>query len=117
MANPLTYDTPVFTVKAGQPLRVIFSNDAAVPLQHNLCICKPGSKDAMIEEANKMMADPNGLAKGFVPDSPLILWHTRLLNPKESETIECTPSTPGDYPYLCTFPGHAGLMNGVMKVE
>ncbi|MCB1209408.1 MAG: hypothetical protein KDK97_08785 [Verrucomicrobiales bacterium] len=23
----------------------------------------------------------------------------------------------GDYPYLCTFPGHWMVMNGVLKVE
>ena len=27
------------------------------------------------------------------------------------------PSAPGRYPYLCTFPGHWVIMNGVMIVE
>ena len=27
------------------------------------------------------------------------------------------PSSVGDYPYVCTFPGHWTLMNGVMKVS
>ena len=27
------------------------------------------------------------------------------------------PSNPGDYPFVCTFPGHWRTMNGVMHVE
>jgi uncharacterized protein len=27
------------------------------------------------------------------------------------------PATPGEYPYVCTFPGHFLLMNGVLVVE
>ena len=26
------------------------------------------------------------------------------------------PKQPGDYPYICTFPGHWMVMNGVMHV-
>jgi len=116
-ANPMTYDTTSFTVKSGQPVKITLMNDSAVPLQHNLCVCKPGSKDAVMAEALKIMTDPAGLSKGFIPDTPNILWHTKLVNPKESDTIEFTPPAPGEYPYLCTFPGHSMLMNGVMKVE
>ena len=116
-ANPMMYDTTTFTVKSGQPVKITLVNDSAVPLQHNLCICKPGSKDAVMAEALKIMTDPGALAKGFIPETPDILWHTKLVNPKESDTIEFTPPAPGEYPYLCTFPGHSALMNGVMKVE
>jgi azurin len=116
-ANPLSYDTPGFTVKSGQPVKVTFSNESVLPQPHNLCICQPGSKEDMIVQAGKMATDPNGFAKGFIPDTPLILWHTKLINPKESQTLEFTAPAPGDYPYLCTFPGHTAIMNGVMKVE
>ena len=27
------------------------------------------------------------------------------------------PATPGDYPYVCTFPGHGVMMRGVMHVK
>jgi len=26
------------------------------------------------------------------------------------------PDKPGEYPYICTFPGHWRIMQGVMKV-
>ncbi len=116
--NPMSYDTKSFTVKAGQPVKLTFSNDSAVPLQHNLVIGNIGTKDTLIGLANTMMTQPDALAKGYIPESPDILWHTKLLNPKESQTLEFpAPADKGDYPYICTFPGHAIMMNGVMKVE
>ena len=31
--------------------------------------------------------------------------------------IEFTAPAAGDYPYMCTFPGHGAIMKGVMKVQ
>lgn len=119
LANPMSYDITSFSVKAGQKVKLTFSNDSAVPLQHNFVLCKVGTREKVMALANAMMADmPKWMAKGFIPESPDVLHHTKLLNFKESETLEFTaPTEKGDYPYLCTFPGHALIMNGIMKVE
>ncbi len=118
-ANPMSFDITSFSVKAGQKVALTFNNDSAAPLQHNLVLCKAGTKENIVALANGMMAEmPKWMPKGFIPESPDVLYHTKLLNPKESETLEFTaPAEKGDYPYLCTFPGHALIMNGVMKVE
>ena len=45
-------------------------------------------------------------------------WHTKLLMPNTAETLRFTaPTAPGDYPYLCTFPGHWVIMRGMMHVR
>lgn len=117
-ANPLAYDTKEFTVKAGQKVKLTFNNShPAVPQPHNIIISKPGTKDTLLGQAMQMAAAPDGMAKGFIPDSPDILFKTKLLQPNTSETIEFTAPAAGDYPYLCTFPGHGAIMNGVMKVK
>ena len=42
----------------------------------------------------------------------------KAIDNDDDKTLEFTaPTTPGDYPYLCTFPGHWRMMNGVLKVE
>lgn len=116
--NPLTYDIKNFTVKAGQKVKVTFNNQSAVPQPHNLILGKIGSKDRLMAAAANMVTDPNGMSKGYIPESPDIIVHTKLLNPGQRETLEFTaPEEKGDYPYLCSFPGHSILMNGVMKVE
>lgn len=116
--NPLAYDTKSFTVKAGQKVKFTFNNThPAVPQPHNWVLGKPGTKDKLLAAAMTIMTDPKALEKGYIPESPDILHHTKLLQPNTSETLEFVAPAAGEYPYICTFPGHGILMNGVMKVE
>ena len=60
----------------------------------------------------------DGNAKNFVPETDDVLFHTALTQPNATETIFFTaPTKPGDYDYVCTFPGHAALMKGILRVE
>lgn len=112
----MLYDTAEFTVKAGQPISLVFSNPDATP--HNLAICRPGSLEEVGLAGNEMAKDPDGMKKDFIPVSDKILQHTRLLNPNTSQTLRFTaPAAPGDYPYVCTFPGHWVIMRGIMHVK
>jgi azurin len=116
----LIFDIKEFTVKAGQTVKLTLVNPAdSMNLQpHNLLIVKPGKLNTMIAVVNdpKNFTNPNWIANP-IPESDDLLHHTKLLKPGESETIEFTaPAEPGDYPYLCSYIGHAAIMNGVMKV-
>ncbi len=115
--NPLMYDTKSFIAKSGQKVKVTFENSHPIPQPHNWVLCKPGKKDAVIAAAMGILTDPKALEKGYIPESPDILHHSKLLQQGQKETVEFTAGSPGDYPYVCTFPGHAVLMNGIMKVE
>lgn len=119
-ANPMTWETTIINAKAGQKVKLTFENHHPTgPLQHNFILGKVGSKDRLIAASNGMMTDmAKWMAAGFIPESPDVIAHTKLLNPGQSETIEFTlPGDKGDYPYLCTFPGHAMIMQGTMKVD
>ena len=55
---------------------------------------------------------------GFVPKDPSILTSIGLVQPGKKASVEFTvPKELGDYPYVCTFPGHSLTMRGVMKVS
>ena len=108
----LVYDVKSFTVRTGQKVTVTFKNPDFPP--HNLLFVKPGQADAVAKMAVDMGAD--GFAKQFKPDTDKILWGSTMLDHGETEKISFTAPEPGDYPYVCTFPGHAILMRGVMKV-
>lgn len=55
--------------------------------------------------------------KPFVPNSPLVLHATNLLKEGETARLGFTaPKEPGEYIYVCTFPGHWVRMYGVMLV-
>ena len=102
--------------KAGERLSLTLSNPDAVP--HNWVLIAPGKLAAIGDATNKMITDPNGLARHYVPESPDVLAYTDMTNPGTQFTIHFdAPKSPGRYPYLCTFPGHWVVMNGVLVVE
>ena len=109
----MKYAETSLTVRAGSKVKFIFNNPD--DMMHNLLIVKPNRIDAVAELANNMGLQ--GQAKGYVPDSEDVLFHTNLLTPRSSDIIYfIAPSKPGNYGYVCTFPGHAITMRGVLKV-
>ena len=102
--------------KVGEKLTIRFKNPDVVP--HNWLLAKPGSLQKLGEKCNLMITDPQGLAKHYVPDSDDVIAYTDMTNPKGEFVIHLTaPKKKGEYPYLCTFPGHWMVMNGVMRVD
>ncbi len=112
----LQYVQRELKASAGERLTLVFKNPDVVP--HNWMLVKPGTLQTMGNLVNLMITDPQGLAKHYVPDSPDVLVYTDMIQPKESFTIHFdVPAEKGDYPYLCTFPGHWMVMHGVLRVE
>ena len=111
--DQMLFDRKQFSVEAGKPVEIVFDNVDIMP--HNLVITAPGAMLEVGQLAEKM--GPAGEAKGFIPDTPKVLFATRLLLPGQFAKLQFTaPSKPGAYPYVCTFPGHYLIMNGVMNV-
>jgi uncharacterized protein len=83
-----------------------------------LLICAPGSADRVGMAANEMAKLPETLETlNFVPDTPDVLWATAMLLPNESQILRFhAPLQPGEYTYICSFPGHYLVMRGVMEV-
>lgn len=118
--NPLGYDKTELTVKAGQKVKLTLVNTGSIaPQPHNFLLLRPGKLDAVGALANAMLTDPQAMAKNYIPDAAKgdILANTKLVQPNQTETVEfVAPAEAGDYPYMCTFPGHWLLMRGVMHV-
>ncbi len=113
LLEQLKFDLKEFQVKAGKKIKVHFKNSDYVP--HNLVIVQPGAANAVGEAAIKLGAD--GFKAQWVPKDDRILESSRLLDYNQQEILEFNaPSEPGNYEFLCTFPGHHILMRGVMKV-
>jgi putative membrane-bound dehydrogenase-like protein len=111
----MQFDKKKITVQAGQKVTLVLDNPDG--MQHNLLIIKPGSLEKVGAAADLMARDPRGSDKHYVPQIPEVLHATKLLNSDESFILEFTaPTVPGDYPFVCTFPGHWRGMNGIMQV-
>jgi putative membrane-bound dehydrogenase-like protein len=116
LPNVLRYDKEKLTVKAGQKVKIVFRNTDH--MQHNFLLLTPGSTDKVGLAADAMIADPTAMARHFVPDMPEVLVHSPLVNPDQVVNLIFTaPDKPGEYPYICTFPGHWRIMRGVLTVE
>ena len=109
----LKFDTTELKAKAGARVRLIFRNSD--DMLHNFVLCAPGKGQAV--GAAAMTFGLDGAEKNYVPDSADVLFHTALTQPSATDTIFFTaPTTPGDYEFICSFPGHAMLMKGVLRV-
>jgi putative heme-binding domain-containing protein len=111
--HQMLFDRKTIYVEAGRPVEILFDNVDIMP--HNLVVTAPGAMAEVGQAAERMGLE--GQARHFVPETPKILWATKLLLPGESQKLQFTaPTQLGAYPYVCTFPGHWLVMNGVMHV-
>lgn len=114
--NQMKYDKELLTLKAGSTVKIVFTNTDH--MQHNLLILQPGSLEKVGAAADKMAQDPAAATNDYIPEMPEILFTTPLVDPRDTyELIFKVPDTPGEYPFVCTFPGHWRIMNGMIKVE
>ena len=111
----MKFSVTEFTAIAGKTVEIIFENPDA--MQHNIVVGKPKTTAIIGAAADKMITAKDGAEKNYVPNIPQIIAATPLVNPEQTYRLKfVVPKEVGDYPYVCTFPGHWRLMTGVMKV-
>jgi azurin len=117
--DQMQYSTKAFEVVTGEKVTLVFKhvgNLPAVAMGHNVVILKPGSQ--IVAFGSKA-----GTAKdtGYIPQDDeskaMIFAHTKMLGGGESTEITFTAPAPGQYPFLCSFPGHWAIMQGMMTVK
>jgi azurin len=117
--NSLRFSEESIMVKPGEEVTIKLVNNSKLPasaMAHNWLLLKTDADAQKIDEAAAQ-------AKGndYVPSdmSDQIIAHTGLVAGGESDTVTFTaPEEPGDYEYICTFPGHfAAGMKGTLTVK
>jgi uncharacterized cupredoxin-like copper-binding protein len=108
----MKYNKTYISVKTGSNVKWTFSNNDDMP--HNCVIVKPGKADEVGQAAINLGL--KGAEMNHVPKSASVLFHTKLTGPGASDTIYFVAPAPGDYTFVCTIPGHAQVMRGVLKV-
>lgn len=115
LREQMLYDRTRLVVEAGKPVEIILENNDAMP--HNLVITAPGAREEIGKAAETMPPTPDAQGRPYIPNSPKLLFATKLVQPGERAPLSFTaPATPGDYDYVCTFPGHWLRMFGTMVV-
>jgi azurin len=116
LPGKMAFDIEVLEVKAGEEMILEFDNNDQMP--HNVVFAKPGSREKVGKAADAMSVEPDAYEKSFIPNIPEVLFATPLVQAGQSYQIKVTaPKAKGDYPFVCTFPGHWQIMHGIMRVQ
>jgi azurin len=109
----MRFDPPRLIAPPGAHLRITLHNEDS--MQHNFVLAAPGKRLDVLDLALRMAAD--GPAKQYVPETPFVLQHTKILNPGGDAAVEfIAPASEAVYPFLCTLPGHGYVMYGVLYI-
>ncbi len=110
----MLFDKKEITLPANSKVVIRFHNPDEMP--HNFVIIKNGSLEKVGKAADAMAARKDGFQKNFIPDLPEVLFATPLVEPKKSFDLEIQVPGPGQYQFICSFPGHWNMMKGIVKV-
>ena len=117
--DQMQYNKKAFEVVEGQNVTLVLTHSGKLPkaaMGHNVVILKPGTNVPEFAMKCAPMA-----ANDYIPDDAeskaIIVAYTKMLGGGETDTITFTAPAAGEYPFLCTFPGHFAMMQGVMTVK
>ena len=111
VGETMAYDKTTLTVPTGKKIHLTLKNNGHNALMpHNWVLVHTGT------EAAVALAGVDKKDDGYMVEGPDLLAHTPLVLPQQSGDVTFTAPAPGDYPYICTVPGHYMLMKGVMTV-
>jgi azurin len=111
----MKYDQSTLRVKPGQAVEVTLQNDDQLP--HNLVVLTQAG--VFMEVAQKAWElGEKGLVQQWIPEDSRVLAHTAMVDPgKSGKLVFTAPATEGALEFVCTFPGHAMIMNGKVLVS
>jgi plastocyanin len=109
--STLEFQPPRLSVKSGTRVRLRFVNDGTLP--HNFVV--PRSDDDLDALA---LAAYEAADNGYVPvgQREKLVTYTSLVSPGETVEVSFDVPPPGEYTYVCLFPGHANSMLGTLRV-
>lgn len=115
VGNQMKYATTELEAEAGSTIEVVMKNTAdSSAMIHNFTLLK---QDADIPTVGAAAAKA-GPDNGYIPDHDAILANTEMAEPGETKSVTFTvPSEPGDYKYICLYPGHYTQMQGTLHVK
>lgn len=116
----MAFSTKEITVnKTCKEVNLTLKNAGNMPkaaMGHNLVISKKADMQAVLADGNTA-----GLSKNFVKENDdRVIAHTAVLGGGEAATIKFKTdklNTKDAFAFFCSFPGHAAVMNGVVKVN
>ncbi len=111
----MRFDQEALAVQPGAKVKLTLKNTCE--MLHNWVLVKGDATMRDKVSGKALQLGAQSMVKHFVPDHPSIIASSQIAMPGKSvEVYFKAPMTEGDYPYVCTLPGHAFTMVGVLAV-
>jgi azurin len=108
--DKMRYDVTAFDVSPGQKVSVTIKNIGTTPkfsMGHNFVLLDRMINTGNVQASFLDKASTEASHDYVPPGAKEVLAHSKLLGPGESEVVTFNaPYIPGDYLYVCSFPGH-----------
>jgi azurin len=116
-SDDMKYDKTTIEAKPGEQIRIHLTPKGTMPkiaMSHNVVVLKLGTDPAAFVTAGATARATDYIA----PDkASQVIAHTPLAGNGESvDVVFKAPTAPGNYPYVCTYPGHfvAGMKGSLV---
>jgi azurin len=109
--DQMKFDLNEIRVPANSVVTLTLVNEGELPkaaMGHNFVLLAKGTDVADYA----LRAIQAGIAKEHIPSGNETIAYTKLLGGGESETITFDAPAAGEYDFICSFPGHYGMMKG-----
>ncbi len=115
--DQMKFNVTAIDAKAGEQLKIVLKNIGTLPKEamgHNWVLLKPGTDLNAFAMAAMTAKDSD-----YVPAAhkDKVVAFVRVLGPKQTADTTFTLAAPGEYPFVCSFPGHYMLMKGTITVK
>ena len=114
--DQMQYDKKELRVPANSRVTLTLKHNGTMAKEamgHNFVLLKAGTDIP----AFGMTAIEAGIGNEHIPNSDAVIAHTGLIGGGEEATVTFDAPSPGTYDYICSFPGHYGMMKGQLIVE
>jgi len=114
--DDMKYDLAEIKVKEGQTVKLTLNHTGKLPKEsmgHNWALLAQGTIVSDFATKSMQAKDTDYIPAGATE----VIVHTKLIGGGQSDTIEFSAPAKGVYEFICTFPGHVGMMKGTFYVE
>lgn len=112
----MKYNKSEIKVKAGGKVKITLKHVGKLDkkvMGHNFVLLKKGVDLATFGNKAVSFADSE-----YIPDGGKdVIAHTKIIGAGETAVVEFDTPEPGEYDFLCSFPGHYSMMKGKFIVE
>lgn len=108
--STLQFEPPRISVKNGLRVKLVFVNEGTLP--HNIVFTKNDDDIDALATAAYQAGET-----GYVPmeQKDKLIAYSSLASPGQTVEVTFVVPPPGEYTYVCLFPGHPSSMFGVLR--